>query len=92
MKTLAVVRAVVFAVLLVYTLYAIPWKYLDLIFFGRQGVLLSSADVLMSIRSVIVAALLSVAWIGLDAWLGFTLLRRAEAGKAPAPATPAAHS
>jgi hypothetical protein len=47
----------------------------------------------MSIRSLIVAALLSVAWIGLDAWLGFTLLRRAESGKAPAaPANPATRS
>jgi hypothetical protein len=83
MKTLAVVRAVVFAALTIYTLYAIPWKYLDLIFFGREGVLLSSADVLMSIRSLIVAALLSVAWIGLDAWMSYTLIKRSEA-KAPA--------
>ncbi len=88
MKTLAVVRAVVFAALTIYTLYAIPWKYLDLVFFGRQGVLLSSPDVLMSIRSLIVAALLSVAWIGLDAWLSYTLLQRAEA-KATGPAAPA---
>jgi hypothetical protein len=84
MKTLAVVRAVVFAALTIYTLYAMPWKYLDLVFFGREGVLLASADVLMSIRSLIVAALLSVAWIGLDAWLSYNLIRRAEATKAPA--------
>jgi hypothetical protein len=88
MKTLALVRAVVFAVLLVYTLYAIPWKYIDLIFFGREGILLSGADVLMSIRSVIVAALLSVAWIGLDAWLGLTLQKRAEGKGAAQPAAP----
>jgi hypothetical protein len=88
MKTLAVVRAVVFAALTIYTLYAIPWKYLDLIFFGREGVLLSSADVLMGIRSLIVAALLSVAWIGLDAWLSYTLIQRSEAAKAPAVPAP----
>lgn len=78
MKTLAVVRVLVFALLLLYTLYAMPWKYLDLIFFGRQGVLLSGSEVLVSIRSFIVAAFLSVAWVGLDAWLSFALLRRAE--------------
>jgi hypothetical protein len=49
-------------------------------------VLLSSPDVLMSIRSLIVAALLSVAWIGLDAWLSYTLIQRSEAKAAvPAP-------
>jgi hypothetical protein len=88
MKTLAVVRAAVFAVLLIYTLYAMPWKYLDLVFFGREGVLLSSADVLTSIRSMIVAAWLAVAWIGLDAWLGFTLQKRAEGKGAAQPAAP----
>lgn len=76
MKTLVAVRATVFALLLAYTLYAMPWKYLDLVFFPRNGVLLATGDVLTALKSLMVATWLGVAWIGVDAWLSFTLLRR----------------
>ena len=76
MKTLAVVRAAVFAFLLAYTLYAMPWKYLDLVFFPRDGVLLATGDVLRALKTLIVATWLAVAWIGVDAYLGFSLQRR----------------
>jgi len=82
MRTLAVVRAVVFALLLAYTLYAMPWKYLDLVFFPRDGVLLATGDVLRALKTLIVATWLSVAWIGVDAYLGFALQRRARASEA----------
>ncbi len=85
MRTLAVVRIVVFALLLVYTLYAMPWKYLDLVFFPRDGVLLATGDVLRALKTLIVASWLAVAWIGVDAYLGFTLQRRQRADPSPAP-------
>jgi hypothetical protein len=85
MRTLAIVRIVVFALLLVYTLYAMPWKYLDLIFFPRDGVLLATGEVLRALKTLIVASWLAVAWIGVDAYLGFTLQRRPGADPSPAP-------
>jgi hypothetical protein len=85
MRTLAVVRIAVFAILLVYTLYAMPWKYLDLVFFPRDGVLLATGDVLRAIKTLIVATWLAVAWIGVDAYLGFVLQRKPEGREPPAP-------
>ena len=85
MRTLAVVRIVVFLLLLAYTLYAMPWKYLDLVFFPRDGVLLATGDVLRALKTLIVASWLAVAWIGVDAYLGFTLQRRQRATAPPAP-------
>ncbi len=78
MKTLAVVRAIVFALLAAYSLYAMPWKYLDLVFFPRDGVLLATGDVLKALKTLIVALWLAVAWIGVDVYLGFSLQRRAR--------------
>jgi|WetSurMetagenome_2_1015567.scaffolds.fasta_scaffold210544_2 hypothetical protein len=91
LKTLAVVRAVVFALLLAYTLYALPWKYLDLVFFPRDGVLLANGDVLTALKTLMVATCLGVAWIGVDTWLSFALLRKqgergARASGSPEPA------
>jgi len=88
MKTLAVVRAIVFALLLAYTLYAMPWKYLDLVFFPRDGVLLASGDVLTALRSLMVATCLAVAWIGVDTWMSFALLRKRVERSARASGTP----
>jgi hypothetical protein len=85
MRTLAIVRIVVFALLLIYTLTAMPWKYLDLIFFPRDGVLLATGDVLRALKTLIVASWLAVAWIGVDAYLGFALQRRQRADPSPAP-------
>ncbi len=94
MKTLALVRTVVFALLLAYTLYAMPWKYLDLIFFERGGMLLPAQEVLHNLRPLVIAAWIAVAWIGLDSWLSIAVwrreLRRAhEAGTEAASALPA---
>jgi hypothetical protein len=86
MRTLAVVRVVVFVLLLAYTLWAMPWKYLDLVFFPRDGVLLATGDVLRAMKTLIVAAWLGVAWIGIDSYLGFALQKRRE----PAPGAPKA--
>jgi hypothetical protein len=88
LKTLAVVRAVVFALLLAYTLYALPWKYLDLVFFPRDGVLLANGDVLTALKTLMVATCLGVAWIGIDTWLSFALLRKQDARTARAPGSP----
>ena len=89
MRTLAIVRAAVFAFLLAYTLYAMPWKYLDLVFFPRDGVLLATGDVLRALKTLIVASCLAVAWIGVDAYLGFALLRRGRE-RAATPPSPSA--
>jgi hypothetical protein len=88
LKTLAVVRAVVFALLLAYTLYALPWKYLDLVFFPRDGVLLANGDVLTALKTLMVATCLGVAWIGVDTWLSFALLRKQDERAARAPGSP----
>jgi hypothetical protein len=82
MKTLAVVRAVVFAVLLVYSLYAMPWSY---IFLPKEGVSLALVDVVATIKSLAVTVWLGVAWIGVDAYLSFALLRKAGNATARAP-------
>jgi hypothetical protein len=86
MRTLAVVRVVVFVLLLAYTLWAMPWKYLDLVFFPRDGVLLATGDVLKAMKTLIVATWLGVAWIGVDSYLGFALQKKRE----PAPGAPKA--
>ncbi len=78
MRTLAVVRAIVFVLLAAYALYAMPWKYLDLVFFPRDGVLLATGDVLKALKTLIVSLWLAVAWIGVDVYLGFMLQRRAR--------------
>jgi hypothetical protein len=85
MKTLAVVRAIVFAVLLVYSLYSMPWAYLAL---PKEGVSLALVDVVATIKSLAVAVWLGVAWIGIDAYLSFALLRKAGnvTARAPEPA------
>ena len=85
MKTLAVARAIVFALLLAYTLYAMPWKYLVL---PKEGVSLALTDVVATVKSLAVATWLCVAWIGIDAYLSFALLRKARAAatRAPEPA------
>ena len=81
MKTLAVVRAIVFAVLLVYSLYAMPWAYLVL---PKEGVSLALVDVVAAVKSLAVAVWLGVAWIGVDAYLSFALLRKAGGATARA--------
>ena len=78
MRTLAVVRAIVFVLLAAYALYAMPWKYLDLVFFPRDGVLLATGDVLRAMKTLIVATWLGVAWIGIDSYLGFALQKKRE--------------
>jgi hypothetical protein len=82
MKTLAVVRAIVFAVLLAYSLYAMPWSYLVL---PKEGVSLALVDVVAAVKSLAVAVWLGVAWIGVDAYLSFALLRKAGGATARPP-------
>jgi len=82
MKTLAVVRAIVFAVLLVYTLFAMPWSYM---FLPKEGVSLALVDVVATMKSLAVAVWLGVAWIGVDAYLSFALLRKAREVPARSP-------
>ncbi len=83
MRTLAIARAAVFVLFAAYALYVMPWKYLDLVFFPRDGVLLATGDVLRALKSLIVATWLGVAWIGIDAYLSFALGRKERAGRAP---------
>jgi hypothetical protein len=85
MKTLAVVRAIVFALLFAYTLYSMPWTYLVL---PKEGVSLALVDVVAAVKSLAVAVWLGVAWIGVDTYLSFSLLRkpRGVAPRTPEPA------
>jgi hypothetical protein len=79
MKTLAVVRAIVFALLLAYVLYAMPWSYA---FLPKEGASLALPVVISDLKALAVAAWLGVAWIGVDAWLSVSVLRKqARAGK-----------
>ena len=73
MKTLAVVRFIVFALLLAYALYAMPWSYIVL---PKEGTSLALPLVIADVKALAMATWLAVAWIGIDAYLSFTLLRR----------------
>jgi hypothetical protein len=76
MRTLAVVRIVVFALLLAYALYAMPWSYVVL---PKEGTSLALPLVIADVRALAMAVWLSVAWIGIDAYLSHRLLRRERA-------------
>ena len=82
MKTLAVVRIAVFALLLAYALYAMPWSYIVL---PKEGTSLALPLVIADVKSLAMATWLGVAWIGIDAYLSFTLLRRQREATPPAP-------
>ena len=73
MKTLAVVRFIVFALLLAYALYAMPWSYIVL---PKEGTSLALPLVIADVKALAMSTWLAVAWIGIDAYLSFTLLRR----------------
>jgi hypothetical protein len=49
---------------------------------------LALVDVVATVKSLAVAVWLGVAWIGVDAWLSFALLRKARdvTARAPEPA------
>jgi hypothetical protein len=82
MKTLAAVRIVVFALLLAYALYAMPWSYIVL---PKEGTSLALPLVIADVKALAMATWLSVAWIGIDAYLSFTLLRRQREAASRAP-------
>ena len=84
MRTLAVVRIVFFALLLAYALYAMPWSYVVL---PKEGTSLALPLVISDMRALAMATWLGVAWIGIDAYLSFRLLKAERAG---APASKAA--
>lgn len=82
MRTLAVVRIVVFALLLAYALFAMPWSYVVL---PKEGTSLALPLVIADMRALAMATWLGVAWIGIDTYLSFRLLRRQREAAAPAP-------
>ncbi len=82
MKTLAAARIVVFALLLGYALYAMPWSYIVL---PKEGTSLALPLVIADVRSLALATWLGVAWIGLDAYLSFALLRKQRRASATRP-------
>jgi hypothetical protein len=87
MKTLAVVRVIVFVLLAAYTLYATPWAFLTLDAFNAEGLSARTPAVIAAIKPIVVAAWLGVAWIGIDAYLSFALVRKARgAAKTTGPA------
>jgi hypothetical protein len=82
MRTLAVVRIVVFALLLAYALFAMPWSYVVL---PKEGTSLALPLVIADVKALAMATWLAVAWIGVDAYLSHRLLRRQrEAGSGTA--------
>jgi hypothetical protein len=80
MRTLAVARIVFFVILLAYALYAMPWSYIVL---PKEGTSLALPLVIADMRSLAMCLWLGVAWIGLDAWLSWALLRKARQASAP---------
>jgi hypothetical protein len=73
MRTLAVVRIVVFALLLGYAMYAMPWSYIVL---PKEGTSLALPLVIADVKALAMATWLGVAWIGVDAYLSFSLLKK----------------
>jgi len=73
MRTLAVVRIVVFALLLAYALFAMPWSYVVL---PKEGTSLALPLVIADVKALAMATWLGVAWIGVDAYLSFSLLKK----------------
>jgi hypothetical protein len=82
MKTLVAVRIVVFALLLAYALYAMPWSYVVL---PKEGTSLALPLVIADVKALAMATWLAVAWIGIDAYLSYRLLRRQREATPPAP-------
>jgi hypothetical protein len=82
MKTLAVVRIIVFALLLAYALFAMPWSYIVL---PKEGTSLALPLVIADVKALAMATWLAVAWIGIDAYLSYQVLRRQRAASPPAP-------
>ena len=82
MRTLAVVRIVVFALLLAYALFAMPWSYVVL---PKEGTSLALPLVIADVKALAMATWLCEAWIGIDAYLSFGLLRRQREAAARAP-------
>ncbi len=82
MRTLAVVRAIVFALLLAYALFSMPWSYAVL---PKEGTSLALPLVIADMRSMALCMWLAVAWIGVDAYLSWRLLGREKAKAARPP-------
>jgi hypothetical protein len=88
MKTLPYVRAVVFVLLLAFTLWAMPWSYLPLLFANVDTqAILTRSELRRVMGPMILAAASGVAWAGLDAWLSMRFGRPAapEGSGKPAP-------
>jgi len=87
MRALAYARALVFVLLLGFTLWAMPWSYLPLLFANVDTqAILTRAELRRVMGPIITAAVLGLAWVGVDAWLSLRLGRRPEAPSAAAPA------
>lgn len=87
MRTLALVRIVFFALLLGYALYAMPWSYIVL---PKEGTSLALPLVIADVKALAMATWLGVAWIGIDAYLSYSLLRKQQEKDAAAKKTGAA--
>ena len=89
MRALAYARALVFILLLGFTLWAMPWSYLPLLFANVDTqAILTRAELRRVMGPIISAAVLGLAWVGVDAWLSLRLGRRA-APEPPSAAAPA---
>ena len=82
MRTLAVVRIAFFVLLFAYALYAMPWSYIVL---PKEGTSLALPLVIADVKALAMATWLAVAWIGVDSYLSYRLLRREREVAARAP-------
>jgi len=73
MRTLAVVRIAFFVLLFAYALYAMPWSYIVL---PKEGTSLALPLVIADVKALAMTTWLAVAWIGVDSYLSYRLLRR----------------
>jgi len=82
MRTLSAVRIVFFVLLLAYALYAMPWSYIVL---PKEGTSLALPLVISDVKALAMATWLGVAWIGIDAYLSYSLLRKQQDAAAKKP-------
>ena len=75
-------RIAFFVLLLAYALYAMPWSYIVL---PKEGTSLALPLVIADVKALAMVTWLAVAWMRIDAYLSYRLLRRERVAAPRAP-------